>query len=432
MDVARPLPQDQEAEKSILGAILIENKIFTDVLDIMLADDFYNTANKHIFNAMYQLYKDKQPIDTVTLAKTLGVEKLQAVGGLSYLVTLSEIPTHRHFKAHCKIVKEHSTRRNLIKSLSNALVDSWEGNLSDIRTNLSNSLIDTNTDKSKNYDMTEIMEMTLEKVEQAYQNGGKIVGLPTQIKIYDKYSNGIKKKEISIIAARPSIGKTAFTLNIMYNLTKEHKALMFQLEMGVEEIGVRMLAAESFVNGLDLQQGKLNDSEFEKVSKGANRLTQHNFKLNVEGGLSWEQIENRIKREKIQNGLDVVFIDHIGLIRVPNKNRNVEIGEITARAKALAKELDIAIVFLCQLNRGCEMRADKRPMLSDLRDSGNIEQDADLITFLYRDDYYNPQTEEKGIMETIIAKNRNGLVGTVKLSYVKEFQLITDIEKLEG
>lgn len=222
--------------------------------------------------------------------------------------------------------------------------------------------------------------------------------------------------------------KTVFTLNLINGLSKNHKVMMFQLEMSVEDIGTRMLAAESFINGLNLQQGKITDKEWSSLGNATNSLSTRKFILNDEGGLSWDEIEQRIKREKIQNGLDVVFIDHLGLIRVPNKNRNNELGEITARAKALAKELDIAVVFLSQLSRACEQRTDKRPMLSDLRDSGNIEQDADLVTFLYRDEYYNRETEDKNIMEAIIAKNRNGLVGNIKLAYLNEFQIVGDLD----
>lgn len=225
--------------------------------------------------------------------------------------------------------------------------------------------------------------------------------------------------------------KTVFTLNLINGLSKNHKVMMFQLEMSVEDIGTRMLAAESFINGLNLQQGKITDKEWNSLGTATNLLSTRQFVLNDEGGLSWDEIEQRIKREKIQNGLDVVFIDHLGLIRVANRNRNNELGEITARAKALAKELDIAVVFLSQLSRACEQRTDKRPMLSDLRDSGNIEQDADLVTFLYRDEYYNRETEDKNIMEAIIAKNRNGLVGNIKLAYLNEFQIVGDLDTIK-
>lgn len=431
VELTKAPPHDKLAEKSVLGAILLENKCFIDVIDVINADDFYQSNNKHIFIAMYNLYKKKQPIDVITLIQEIGQDKIMAVGGPSYLTELTEIPTWRNVKQHSKIIKECSERRGLISSLSKALEDSYECNLLNVVSDLSKSLISGSAKEDKNYTAAQIMEKTIERIQKAYETGGKITGLSTGIARYDKYSNGIKKQEVSIIAARPSMGKTVFTLNLINGLSKQHKVMMFQLEMSVEDIGTRMLAAESFINGLNLQQGKITDKEWNSLGTATNLLSTRQFVLNDEGGLSWDEIEQRIKREKIHNGLDVVFIDHLGLIRVANRNRNNELGEITARAKALAKELDIAVVFLSQLSRACEQRTDKRPMLSDLRDSGNIEQDADLVTFLYRDEYYNRETEDKNIMEAIIAKNRNGLVGNIKLAYLNEFQIVGDLDTIK-
>ncbi|MCY6957831.1 replicative DNA helicase [Clostridium brassicae] len=430
MDV---LPFNLDAEASILGSILIDNKSINSTLDKINSDDFYSSSNKYIYESMLKLYKKKIAIDEITLSQNIGKENLKSIGGITYILKLKQsTPNAKHIKNYISIVKDSSNKRKLILAMQEALQNIHEKDTQEVIKDLSKSFVDDNTSENQVYNMEQIIESSLNYIENAYKNGGKIVGMSTGFDIYDKYSNGIKKQEISIIAARPSMGKTAFSLNAIHHLSQEKKVMMFQLEMGVNDIGTRMLAAAGFINALDLQQGKLQDKDWNKISRISAELSKSNFILDTTGGLSWNQIEARIRKEKFQNGLDVVFIDHIGLIKVPNKNRNIEIGEITTSAKALAKELDIAIVFLCQLNRGCEQRADKRPILSDLRDSGNIEQDSDLITFIYRDEYYNAETEDQNIMELIIAKNRNGMVGTVKVAYLKECQLIANIDNIHS
>lgn len=425
MEQVRMLPNNVEAEKSILGSILIENNCMLDIIEKITYQDFYNTNNQFIFRSMHELYKKNEPIDVITLFKQLPAGTVTP----SYISELMEIPSWRNYKHHVNIIKELSVKRNLIKAMTNAINDSYnkdksyEEVISQLNANIS-SYVDN---KSKIYNMQDIIDITLEKAEAAYQAGGKITGLETGFKYLDRVTNGIKRQEVTIIAARPSCGKTAFTLNVMSNISNTYKTLMFQLEMSVEGVGYRLLSRESLVNGLEIQRGKLSDSQWESVISGTEQLKDKKFKLDTQGCLSWETIEARIKKEHLQNGLDIVFVDHLGLIKTPGANRNNEIGDITNRAKALSKELDIAIVFLSQLSRACEQRADHRPILSDLRDSGNIEQDADLIMMLYRDEYYNPDTEDKDILEVNTAKNRNGSIGLTKLFFDRELQAIHDL-----
>lgn len=427
----KPLPSDINAELSVLGAILLDNKIFEEVREIVNAEDFYSSKNKFLFESMEKLYIKKSCIDEITLSNEIGLDNLNNIGGISYVISLMDsTPSARNFKPYCNIVKDKSIRRKTIKALTEALYESYEGNISEVHRTLSKAFVMPHSEREI-YSMSDIMELTLNQIEQSYKDGGKITGLSTGLKVYDKFSNGLKKGELSVISARPSMGKTAFTLNIADVISREHSCLMIQLEMTVQDIGCRLISSNAFIDGSLLQRGMLKEESFEKIINVADKLSQQKFNLYAGGNLSWNEIELLIKKQVLQNGIEVVFIDHLGLIKVPNKNRNVELGDITASAKSLALELNISIVFLSQLSRACEQRADHRPMLSDLRDSGSIEQDADLITFIYRDEYYNKDTEDKGIMECIIAKNRNGRVGTVKLSYIKEFQLITDIELLE-
>lgn len=423
----RELPQNINAEKEVIGAILINNKVMDKVIEYINQDSFYSTKHKHIFNAMYNLYRDKQPIDLVTLFAELGQKLTEAIQ-VSYISDImSSTITYRNAEQHAKILKECHSKRLLIKSLYSALDVAYDNESSEVKKELANSLITVDKEKEELDDMASIIDKTFTSIQEAADNGNKISGIETGLDSFDRNSNGIKKQEVTIIAARPSMGKTAFVLNLARNMSKANKVLMFELEMDTVSIGVRLLQSEAKIDGLKMKRGILTTKEWEDMAQASNRIINNNFLLDTRGGISWEQMEQTIKKAKLQDGIDVVVIDHLGLIRIANKDRNREIGEITGRAKALAKELDIAIVFLSQLSRVCEQRADHRPMLSDLRDSGSIEQDADLITFLYRDEYYNKETEDRNTMEAIIAKNRNGAVGTVKLYYQNDIQLIRDL-----
>lgn len=428
MEIMKPMPHDVEAEKQILGAILINNNSLGEVIEDLKADDFYLANHKHIYSAMVKLYKQQEGIDIVLIRRVLGDEIIKLIT-ISYISSLSDgVLSHRNIKSHSRIVKECSERRKLIRALMDNLTRAYEEDSDIIKKELSNSLVTTNREVEQLDDIESIINKTFHHIESAYQTGGRITGLETGFKVFDKNSNGIKKKEVTIIAARPSMGKTAFTLNTIKNIASKHKTLLFELEMDTVSIGTRLLAAEGNVDGSKMQQGKLSEAEFTKVANASNNLLKKNILLDTRGAITWETIESTIKKTKLQRGLDIVYIDHIGIINIPNKDRNKELGEITARAKALSKELDIAIVFLCQLSRACEQRADHRPMLSDLRDSGAIEQDADLIIFLYRDEYYHKETEQKNIMEVSIAKNRNGIVGTIPLCYIAQYQKIGDLD----
>lgn len=423
--INKPLPSNIEAERSLLGAILLKNDCILDIIEEVTYQDFYNSNNQFLFKAMEELYKKNEPIDTITLMKVLPSNTVKP----SYITDLLQVETYRNYKHHAKIVKELSNRRNIIKTLSDSILNAYTDDISieEVLKGINTCLMSITSKKGKIHDINSIVELTLENVQKAYTSGGKTTGLESGLKDVDKITNGFKRKEVSIIAARPSCGKTAFTLNCMSNISNQYKTLMFQLEMGVEEIGYRLFSRESLVNGINIQRGRLNDSQWDSLVANLKNFEGKKFKVDDEGCLSWDTIESRIRKEHMQNGLDVVFIDHLGLIKVANKNRNVEIGDITNRAKMVAKELNIAIVFLSQLSRACEQRADHRPILSDLRDSGNIEQDADLIIFLYRDEYYNPDTEEKGVLEVITSKNRNGAIGLAKVFFDKECQFIADI-----
>jgi len=284
----------------------------------------------------------------------------------------------------------------------------------------------------------QLMETTLNAIEKGYNEGGKITGISTGYNNLDSAMNGLVKQDLILIAARPSMGKTALIANILSNIPKESKILMHELEMSKEKIGIRLLAAKSLRNPQDLARGNINDNDFEILGKKCNEISaKDNLYLNCKAGLTFGEIRAEAKKIKLQHGLDILIVDNIGKIKPDNikASRNDQLGQISEGLKSLAKDLDICVVALSQLSRACESRPDKHPQLSDLRDSGNLEQDADTILFIYRDDYYaereNRESKKPGVMEIMVAKNRDGECGALELAYITKYQLITTIGHID-
>lgn len=424
------LPHNLEAEINILGSILIENDIINDISEILISEDFYSKPNKILYSKMLDMHYKNIAIDTVTLSNTLGTENLKAIGGISYITEIaSSVITISNFKSYADIVKDKAKRRKVIQVCHEALEEAKEKDIKSIAVKLEDALLEINsTKKEEIFTDEELMNDTLAVIQKNYENGGEIPGMKTGLKSLDKATNGLKRGELIVIAGRPSMGKTCLALNIGSNMGK--KVGLFELEMGKEDLGMRRLAAKTLINGYKLQQGKMNDKEWERLSTRANEMAyKNNVFTDTSSCLTMLEIKSKCKKIKIKYGLDVVIIDHIGLIEPSNKNesKNNQISEITRQAKIIAKDLDVAVICLSQLSRAPETRTDKRPILSDLRDSGSIEQDADLIMFVYRDEYYDNETEDKGIMEVIIGKQRNGKTGTLRYAYKPEYQLIAEM-----
>ncbi|WP_186429643.1 replicative DNA helicase [Clostridium sp. BSD9I1] len=419
-----------EAEVNILGAILKDNEAILTVIDLLDNDDFYNTRHKLIYGAAVNLYEGDIPIDLVTLSDKLG-ESLPEAGGISYLseVYTSYLPVY-NAKYYGEIIKEKSNLRRMINLLEfkkkelqdkdkscDDIVDSLEDAFLKLRTK--DNVQDGNTEEA-------LMQVT-EMLQRRYENGGDIPGISTGYRVIDKMLGGLNKEEFIILAARPSMGKTAMALNIALNtaINENAKVAFFNLEMGKNQILERALSALGEINCSSIKTGALKDEEWSKIMKVSNDLSKSSLYI-YDKVFTLRSIIAECKRLKIQKGLDIVIIDYLQLINTEERSesRNLDISKISRQLKLLAKELEITVIALSQLSRAPEARANHRPMLSDLRESGSLEQDADVVMFLYRDAYYNPDAENKDILENIVAKNRNGQVGIARLKWKPEYQKV--------
>lgn len=430
------LPQDISAERIVLASIMKNNDTITEIMDIVSDKDFYRTSHSLLYNNMVTMFTKDIPIEVESLFNFLGQDKINAIGGITYLSQLiaTELTTNALFYA--KVVKEKSDKRKIIKSCTEAVEKAYQnGETSEIIEGIENSFISfQNMEKEKTVNLEELMYTVMSDIDRKFQNGSDIPGIKTGFNTLDKATNGYQKGDLWIMAARPSMGKTLFNLNLLANLPKGNNALMFELEMTKEKIGNRLLSARSKVHSKILARGKLTEEEFKSVSFYCNEMAQKdNVYLNCKTGIGLGYIRSEAKKIKIKYGLDVIFVDHIGLLKGSNPhNKNLEIGELTSGLKSIAKDLDVCIVILSQLSRACELRQDKHPMLSDLRDSGNLEQDADTVMMLYRDDYYAEREQRESsnpnILEAFIAKNRDGEVGALEFYCDLEKQFIGEAD----
>lgn len=419
-----------EAEVNILGAILKDNNALCSVIDFLDSDDFYNTRHKLIYGAAVNLYERDIPVDLVTLSDKLG-ESLPEAGGISYLseVYTSYLPVY-NAKYYGEIIKEKSNLRKMVNLLEfkkkelqdkdkscDDIVDSLEDAFLKLRAK--DNVQDGNTEEA-------LMQVT-EMLQRRYENGGDIPGISTGYRVIDKMLGGLNKKEFIILAARPSMGKTAMSLNIALNtaINENAKVAFFNLEMGKNQILERALSALGEINCSSIKTGDLKDEEWAKIMKVSNDLSMSSLYI-YDKVFTLRSIIAECKRLKIQKGLDIVIIDYLQLINTEERSesRNLDISKISRQLKLLAKELEITVIALSQLSRAPEARANHRPMLSDLRESGSLEQDADVVMFLYRDAYYNQDAENKDILENIVAKNRNGQVGIARLKWKPEYQKV--------
>lgn len=419
-----------EAEVNILGAILKNNNALCSVIDFLDSDDFYNTRHKLIYGAIVNLYEGDIPIDLVTLSDKLG-ESLPEAGGISYLseVYTSYLPVY-NAKYYGEIIKEKSNLRkmiNLLEFKKKELQDK-DKSCDDIVNSLEDAFLKLRTkDNVQDGNTEEALMQVTEILQRRYENGGDIPGISTGYRLIDKMLGGLNKEEFIILAARPSMGKTAMSLNIALNtaINENAKVAFFNLEMGKNQILERALSALGEINCSSIKTGALKDEEWAKIMKVSNDLSKSSLYI-YDKVFTLRSIIAECKRLKIQKGLDIVIIDYLQLINTEERSesRNLDISKISRQLKLLAKELEITVIALSQLSRAPEARANHRPMLSDLRESGSLEQDADVVMFLYRDAYYNPDAENKDILENIVAKNRNGQVGIARLKWKPQYQKV--------
>ena len=425
----KPLPFNSEIEAEVLGAIIVDNNKILDALEILKPNDFYMEKHKYIYKAIENLYKDNKTVDMITLMTELK-PVMDAIGGVTYISNLTSSTMGRQIKDHCEILKELSNKRQVIRECTNAIEKAHNGEISkSIIEAFENNMLQIESINQNLINSSDLMEKTINYIQTNYNRGGGYIGMECGLKTIDSATDGFIKKDVVVIAARPSLGKTLLATSICDGLSKNNKVAIFELEMSDESLGIRMLAARSMINGVKLRRGAIEDKEWASVTNSASNLSTRQLWIDTTSSQSIYDIKNKCKKMKLKNGLDAVIIDHIGLLNAgKQENRNLVIGEITRQAKIMAKELDICVILLSQLSRAVEQRADKRPLLSDLRESGSIEQDADLVLFLYRDDYYNVETEEKNILEINIAKQRNGRTGTLKLFIDLGIQVIADLD----
>jgi replicative DNA helicase len=432
-------PQNIEAEQAVLGAIFLEPSALTVASEILIPEDFYRASHQKIFNAMLKLNDEGKVVDLVTVTEDLAAAKLiEDTGGVSYLSELaSSVPTAANIEYYARIVEEKSLLRRLIRTATEIASDGYsredevEALLSEAEKNI--LAVAQRKNAGAFHNIKDVLVRTYDNIEQMHQRAGEITGLETGFIELDRMTAGFQRNDLIIVGARPSVGKTAFALNIAQNVahkTGENIAI-FSLEMGAEQLVMRLLCAEGNIDAQRLRTGSLTDDDWGKLTMAMGSLSNSGIFIDDTPGVRISDIRSKCRRLKQEHGLGMILIDYLQLILGSGRageNRQQEVSEISRSLKQLARELQIPVIALSQLSRGVEQRQDKRPMMSDIRESGSIEQDADIVAFLYRDDYYDKESENKNIIEIIIAKQRNGPTGTVSLAFVKEYNKFVNLE----
>lgn len=444
----RVQPQDLVAEQSVLGAIFINPDKLISVREFLEPEDFYKYANRVVFKAMITLNDRHEAIDATTVRSILdSQDDLQQIGGISYLVELvNSVPTSANADFYAKIVAEKARLRQIISRLTESVNQAYEATnpSTDIITMAERALIAINERSNNNgfRRISDVLKLNYESLEARSHQTSDVTGLPTGFRDLDKITTGLHPDQLIILAARPAVGKTAFVLNIAQNVgTKQHRAVaIFSLEMGAESLVDRMLAAESLVDSHRLRTGRLTDQDWQNITIAQGTLADAPIFIDDTPGIKITEIRSRSRQlaKEVEGGLGLIVIDYLQLITGTRpENRQQEVSEISRQLKILAKELKVPVIALSQLSRGVEQRQDKRPVLSDIRESGSIEQDADIVAFLYREDYYRKEGEDSEAavddktVEVILEKNRSGARGTIKLMFQKEYNKFSSIVHFE-
>lgn len=432
-------PHSVEAEQSVLGSMLLSKEAIYVALERLKSDDFYLEAHRTIFDIIAELHENREPVDLITVTETLRNRKmLESVGGVTYLTTLTEVvPTPANIAQYCKIVEEKALLRRLLEATSKILSMAYEAR-EDVEELLDEAerrifAIVQKRRVDNFHHIKDVLLATFERIEQLYNSKGGITGVPTGFPDLDAMTSGLQPSDLILVAARPSMGKTAFALNIAQNAAIRHRipVAIFSLEMSKEQLVQRMLCAESNVDSHKLRTGRLEEDDWPRLARAMGPLSEAPIYIDDTPGITCLEIRAKARRLKAEKGLGLVVIDYLQLIagRGQSENRQQEISEISRSLKALARELNVPVLALSQLSRAPDVRSDHRPVLSDLRESGSQEQDSDLVAFLYREDYYNPNTDRKNIAEVIIAKQRNGPTGKVELLWLSQYTKFVSIEK---
>lgn len=440
---AKVPPQNPDAEASLLGSILIDSDAIVKIADIVTAEDFYDERHGRIFAAAKKLYDKHSPLDVLTLSDELkGSQELEMVGGSAYLSELTNfVPTAAHAVRYAEIVADKSLRRRLIKASENIvnLGFNEEEPLQNIIELAESRLFEVSQQHTQQdvVSLEQILGDSFERLDELHKDKGTIRGIPTGFKDLDNILAGLQRSDLFILAARPSMGKTALALNLAHNVAVKagQPVLLFSLEMSKEQLVDRLLAAEAGVDAWNLRTGNLNDTDFEKIGHAMGTLSEAQIYIDDTPGITVSDLRTKARREAHQRPIGLVIVDYLQLMSGGAKfsggdfgNRVQEISEISRGLKGIARELNVPVVALSQLSRSVESRSPQIPQLADLRESGSIEQDADVVAFLYREEYYNPDTERRNITDVFIKKHRNGPTGAIELYFDKEKQRLRSLD----
>lgn len=425
-------PQNIDAEISLIGAILIDEEVLANITDVVDSDDFYDPRHATIFAAMLRLYEKHQPVDLLTLSDELKrKDELEAVGGSAYITELTNmVPTAAHAEAYAELVSQKAVRRRLIHASSEIAELGYEDdqNVQELLERAEAELFAV-SDKSLKQDLVsleQILTESFDRMEELHRDKNKLRGVKTGYRDFDNLTAGLQKSDLLILAARPAMGKSTFALNLAYNVASQAKqsVLVFSLEMSKEQLVDRMLADAAGVDAWNIRTGNLSDEDFERLSHAMGEMAEAPIYIDDTPGMTVLEMRTKARREAHNHPLGLIVIDYLQLMQGSGKrndgNRVQEVSEISRGLKLIARELNVPVIALSQLSRSVESRSPQIPQLSDLRESGSIEQDADLVMFLYREDYYNPETDRQHITDLIIAKHRNGPTGRIELYFHPE------------
>lgn len=424
-------PQNIDAEKSVLGSLLIDEEAIGAAIEILDETWFYEQAHRQIFRAVLELYNQRKNVDLITLSDKLKSDgTLEQIGGVSYLSFLIDlVPSAANVEHYANIVKEKGVLRRLIRNATNIIAESYEstGNVDEVVDNAERLIFEVADlkQRTQSVHIKDLVRQSIEKLDFLYQRKQHVTGIPTGFEKIDHMTSGLQNSDLIIIAGRPSMGKSALAISMAEYVGIEQKqgVAIFSLEMSKEQLVQRMLCSQARVDAHKVRSGFLAPADWPKLTAAAGRLSESKIFIDDTPAISVLELRAKARRLKANQGIELIILDYLQLMRstIQSESRQQEISEISRSLKALARELSVPVIALSQLSRAVESRQDHKPQLSDLRESGAIEQDADLVVLLMREEYYNPTEENKGVADVMIAKQRNGPVGTVKLAFIKEY-----------
>jgi len=439
--VEKLLPQNIEAECGVLGSIIIDPEAIVQVAEFLFPDDFYRDAHRTIYEVIIQLYEQRQPADFITICDELERRnKLEDVGGASYITSLINlVPTSGNVEYYGRIVERNAILRRLIEAAGQIAAIAYQEEDADVALDKAEQLIFNISQRHARSDfalLRDILSAYMNKLDQLHERRGTIVGVPTGFTDLDHLTGGLQKSDLIILAARPAIGKTSLALTMAHNTAIKHQrsVAIFSLEMSKEQLVQRLLSMDAAIDQQRLRTGWIEDDEWERIVYAMGTLSEANIWIDDTAGISTVEMRSKARRLHAERNIDLIIVDYLQLMQSMsgsgkrNENRVQEISEISRNLKSLARELNVPVLALAQLSRAVESRQSKVPQLSDLRESGSIEQDSDIVMFIYRDDVYNPETERKNIADIIVAKHRNGPVGTISLYFQASQTRFHDLE----